>query len=107
MPPTGMAVFAPPADVTTPNQYVTVGYAVFVLLPPVSNTKTAYPTVTYWFGVVTSAGGANTAMPVGGILTPFYENATSITVCPVVYDPPLKLVYGWTIGCYAYNRHLG
>jgi len=67
-------------------------------LPPVSNTKTAYPTVTYWFGVVTSAGGANTATPVGGILTPFYENATPITVCPVVYDPPLKLVYGGTTG---------
>lgn len=79
----------------------------FHKLPTVSNNKTAYPTVTYWFGVVTSAGGTNTATPIGGILTPYYENATAITVCPVVQDPPLKLVYGGTTGGYAYNRHLG
>src|SRR5262249_3098347 len=65
------------------------------------------PTVTYWFGVVTSAGGTNTATPIGGILTPFYENATAITVCPVVQDPPLKLVYGGTTGGHAYKPHPG
>lgn len=76
-------------------------------LPPTSNTKTSYPTVTYWFGVVTSSGGTNTATPIGGILSPYYENATAVTVCPTVSDPPLKLVYGGTTGGYAYNRHLG
>jgi prepilin-type N-terminal cleavage/methylation domain-containing protein/prepilin-type processing-associated H-X9-DG protein len=76
-------------------------------LPPVSNTQTAWPSITYWFGVVTSAGGKNTATPVGGIVTPFYENATAVTVCPVVTDPPLRLVYGGTTGGYAYNRHIG
>ena len=35
-------------------------------LPPASNNKTAWPAVTYWFGVVTSSGGKNTATPVGG-----------------------------------------
>jgi prepilin-type N-terminal cleavage/methylation domain-containing protein/prepilin-type processing-associated H-X9-DG protein len=76
-------------------------------LPPASNNDTAWPSITYWFGVVTSAGGKNTATPVGGILTPFYENATAVTVCPIVTDPPLKLVYGGTTGGYGYNRHLG
>ena len=76
-------------------------------LPPASNTKTSFPTVTYWFGVVTSSGGVNTATPLGGILTPYYENATAVTVCPTVSSPPLKLVYGGTTGGYGYNRHLG
>ncbi len=76
-------------------------------LPPVSNTKTNYPVVTYWFGVVTSSGGVNSATPLGGILTPFYENAAAVTVCPIVTDPPLKLAYGGNTGGYAYNRHLG
>jgi prepilin-type N-terminal cleavage/methylation domain-containing protein/prepilin-type processing-associated H-X9-DG protein len=79
----------------------------FKKLPPASNTQTAFPSVTYWFGVVTTAGGKNTATPLGGILTPFYENATAVTVCPVVSDPPLKLIYGGTTGGYGYNRHIG
>ncbi|MCI0683448.1 MAG: DUF1559 domain-containing protein [Gemmataceae bacterium] len=76
-------------------------------LPPASNIQTSFPSVTYWFGVVTSSGGTNTATPIGGILTPFYENATAVTVCPTVTEPPLKLIYGGTTGGYAYNRHLG
>jgi prepilin-type N-terminal cleavage/methylation domain-containing protein/prepilin-type processing-associated H-X9-DG protein len=76
-------------------------------LPPTSNTATAFPSTTYWFGVVTSSGGTNTATPLGGILTPFYENATSVTVCPIVSDPPLRLVYGGSTGGYACNRYLG
>jgi prepilin-type processing-associated H-X9-DG protein/prepilin-type N-terminal cleavage/methylation domain-containing protein len=76
-------------------------------LPPATNADTAWPSITYWFGVVTSGGGKNTATPLGGILTPFYENATAVTVCPAVADPPLKLVYGGTTGGYGYNRHLG
>ncbi len=79
----------------------------FKKLPPASNTATAYPSTTHWFGVVTASGGANTATPIGGILSPFYENATQVTVCPVVSDPPLKLVYGGSTGGYAYNRHIG
>jgi prepilin-type processing-associated H-X9-DG protein/prepilin-type N-terminal cleavage/methylation domain-containing protein len=79
----------------------------FRTLPPTSNNKTSFPVVTYWFGVVTTSGGKNTATPVGGILTPFYENASAVTVCPNVTDPPYKLVYGGTTGGYAYNRHLG
>jgi prepilin-type N-terminal cleavage/methylation domain-containing protein/prepilin-type processing-associated H-X9-DG protein len=76
-------------------------------LPPASNNQTAFPSVTYWFGVVTTTAGKNTATPLGGILTPFYENATAVTVCPVVSDPPLKLIYGGTTGGYGYNRHIG
>ncbi len=79
----------------------------FHTLPPTSNNNTAYPVVTYWFGVVTSSGGTNSATPIGGILTPFYENVTAVTVCPDAVDPPLKLVYGGTTGGYGYNRHLG
>ena len=80
---------------------------VYKKLPPSQNTATAFPQTTYWFGVVTSSGGTNTATPVGGILSPYYENATAVTVCPAVTDPPLKLVYGGTTGGYGYNRHVG
>ena len=45
MPPSGVAVFAPPADVTTPNQYVTVGYAVLVLLTGGSLRKNSFSLV--------------------------------------------------------------
>src|SRR5215216_3170996 len=50
-------------------------------LPLASNTATNWPTTTYWFGVVTTAGSTNTATPVGGILSAYYENATQVTVC--------------------------
>ena len=74
-------------------------------LPPGQSAATSYPVSTYWFGVVTSSGGANKATPVGGVLTPYYENNDKVVRCPVVSDPPLKLVYGAATGGYAYNRY--
>ena len=77
----------------------------FQTLPPGQSAATSYPVSTYWFGVVTSSGGANTATPIGGVLTPYYENNNKVVRCPVVTDPPLKLVYGGSTGGYAYNRY--
>ncbi len=74
-------------------------------LPPGQSAATSYPVSTYWFGVVTSSGGTNTATPIGGVLTPYYENNDKVVRCPVVSDPPLKLVYGGATGGYAYNRY--
>jgi prepilin-type N-terminal cleavage/methylation domain-containing protein/prepilin-type processing-associated H-X9-DG protein len=77
----------------------------FQLLPPGQSAATSFPVVTYWFGVVTTTGTGNTATPVGGVLTPYYENNDRVVKCPSVIDPPLRLVYGGNTGGYAYNRY--
>jgi prepilin-type N-terminal cleavage/methylation domain-containing protein/prepilin-type processing-associated H-X9-DG protein len=75
-------------------------------LPPGESAATSYPVVTYWFGVTTSAAnGTNTATPLGGVLTPFYENNNKVVLCPNVPNSPLQLVYGGNTGGYAYNRY--
>src|SRR5207248_8541315 len=75
-------------------------------LPPGQSSATSFPVSTYWFGVVTTgANGTNTATPVGAVLTPYYENNDRVVRCPLVEDPPLKLVYGGATGGYAYNRY--
>ena len=75
-------------------------------LPPGQSSATNFPVSTYWFGVVTTgASGTNAATPVGAVLTPYYENNDRVVRCPLVEDPPLKLVYGGTTGGYAYNRY--
>ena len=61
--------------------------------------------MTYWFGVVTSSGGVSTTNPIGGVLTPYYENNNKEVKCPSVQDPPLKLIFGGGTGGYAYNRY--
>lgn len=75
-------------------------------LPPVNNNATAWPVTTYWFGVVTNSGGQNTATPIGGILSDYYENNFKTTRCPMLAASEVKLVYGGTTGGYAYNTHL-
>ena len=77
----------------------------FQTLPPGQSAATSYPISTYWFGVVTSTGGKNTTTPLGGVLSPYYENNNKVVRCPVVSDPPLNLVYGGSTGGYAYNRY--
>src|SRR5437588_1908914 len=75
-------------------------------LQPGQSSATSFPVSTYWFGVVTTtANGTNTATPVGAVLTPYYENNDRVVRCPLVEDPPLKLVYGGSTGGYAYNRY--
>lgn len=75
-------------------------------LPPGQSSATSYPVSTYWFGVVTSnPDGTNSSTPIGGVLTPYYENNDRVVKCPNVQDPPLKLVYGGHTGGYAYNRY--
>jgi prepilin-type processing-associated H-X9-DG protein/prepilin-type N-terminal cleavage/methylation domain-containing protein len=75
------------------------------LLPPGQSAATSFPVSTYWFGVATFAAGVNTTTPIGGVLTPYYEHNDKVVKCPVVQDPPLKLVYGGNTGGYAYNRY--
>jgi prepilin-type processing-associated H-X9-DG protein/prepilin-type N-terminal cleavage/methylation domain-containing protein len=78
----------------------------YMKLPPGQSSTTSYPISTYWFGVTTSnADGTNTTTPIGGVLTPFYENNDRVVKCPIVQDPPLQLVYGGNTGGYAYNRY--
>lgn len=76
-------------------------------LPPGQSAATAFPSSTYWFGVATYSWstGNNTTTPIGGVLTPYYENNNKVVKCPIVADPPLKLVYGGNTGGYAYNRY--
>jgi prepilin-type N-terminal cleavage/methylation domain-containing protein/prepilin-type processing-associated H-X9-DG protein len=77
-------------------------------LPPVQNAATTYPVVTYWFGVVTTdlTTGQNSATPFGGILTPYYENNTKTTLCPMLAASQVTLIYGGTTGGYALNDNL-
>jgi len=75
-------------------------------LPPGQSAATSFPVSTYWFGVVTTANGTNTATPIGGVLAPYYEHNDRVVKCPVITDPPLRLVYGGNTGGYAYNRYM-
>jgi len=75
------------------------------VLPPGQSSATSFPVSTYWFGVATFANGVNTTTPIGGVLTPYYENNNKVVKCPVVQDPPLRLVYGGNTGGYGYNRY--
>lgn len=74
-------------------------------LPPGQSAATSYPVSTYWFGVATDSGGSNITTPIGGVLTPYYENNNKVVKCPSVVDPPLRLVYGGNTGGYGYNRY--
>jgi uncharacterized protein (TIGR00290 family)/prepilin-type N-terminal cleavage/methylation domain-containing protein/prepilin-type processing-associated H-X9-DG protein len=75
------------------------------VLPPGQTGDTPFPATTYWFGVATYSGGTSTTTPIGGVLTPYYENNNKVVLCPSVQDPPLKLIYGGNTGGYAYNRY--
>src|SRR5258708_1840278 len=76
-------------------------------LPPGQSAAPSFPLSTYWFGVSTYSfsTGTDTTTPIGGILTPYYENNDRVVLCPNVTDPPLKLVYGGNTGGYGYNRY--
>jgi prepilin-type processing-associated H-X9-DG protein/prepilin-type N-terminal cleavage/methylation domain-containing protein len=74
-------------------------------LPPGQSADTSFPVSTYWFGTSTYSAGGNTTTPIGGVLTPYYENSDRVVKCPMVQDPPLKLVYGGNTGGYGYNRY--
>jgi uncharacterized protein (TIGR00290 family)/prepilin-type N-terminal cleavage/methylation domain-containing protein/prepilin-type processing-associated H-X9-DG protein len=77
----------------------------FGTLPPGQSGATNFPKSTYWFGVSTYASGVNTTTPVGGVLTPYYEQNNRVVKCPIVEDPPLRMIYGGDTGGYAYNRY--
>jgi prepilin-type N-terminal cleavage/methylation domain-containing protein/prepilin-type processing-associated H-X9-DG protein len=74
-------------------------------LPPGQSAATSFPASTYWFGVATYTGAGNATTPLGGVLTPYYENNNKVVRCPMVQDPPLRLVYGGNTGGYGYNRY--
>jgi len=73
-------------------------------LPPGQSAATSFPVSTYWFGVSTFNGSGNTTTPIGGILTPYYENNDRVVLCPVLQDT-IRLVYGGNTGGYGYNRY--
>ena len=80
-------------------------------LPAASIYKYGTPTYTtkFWYGLVTYSSSTYEVVatdPREGILTPYYENNTSVAKCPKVENYPIKQVVGGLSQGYAYNRHV-
>jgi prepilin-type N-terminal cleavage/methylation domain-containing protein/prepilin-type processing-associated H-X9-DG protein len=61
-----------------------------------------------WFGLVTvDSGGNTTVTPVGGILTPYYENNQKVLTCPSLDPAQFTTVFQNLAGGYAMNNNLG
>lgn len=79
----------------------------FQKLPPsfLTPNPSVWPYSTaYWFGLVDPL---NNVDPRFGILTPYYENNSSIIKCPSLPQGQLTLIYNGLSGGYGYNRELG
>jgi prepilin-type processing-associated H-X9-DG protein/prepilin-type N-terminal cleavage/methylation domain-containing protein len=61
----------------------------------------------YWFGQTSYVSGVSAVDTSKGILTPYYENNTAITVCPSLDAPPNFFSYSAATGGYGYNKALG
>ena len=61
----------------------------------------------WWFGQTTFNAGVSSVDTSKGILTPWYENNTAITVCPSLNPPPGFFSYSAATGGYGYNKALG
>jgi len=81
----------------------------FKKLPPENGPYGAAPTypTQYWFGLTTYNAGVSSVDTSKGILTPWYENNTNITVCPSLNPPPNFFSYSSATGGYGYNKALG
>lgn len=80
-------------------------------LPVAVDSSVAWPNGRYWFGSTVSQTVSPWAVisvdPRRGILTPFYENNTQVTQCPMFEAYPIKRIYQGLTAGYAYNRYLG
>jgi prepilin-type N-terminal cleavage/methylation domain-containing protein/prepilin-type processing-associated H-X9-DG protein len=61
----------------------------------------------WWFGQTSYVAGVSSVDTTKGILTPYYENNTAITVCPSLDAPPKFFSYSSATGGYGYNKALG
>ncbi|MCE9529800.1 MAG: prepilin-type N-terminal cleavage/methylation domain-containing protein [Planctomycetes bacterium] len=79
-------------------------------LPPHTDSSVSWPNGRNWFGstVSNTASPWNvlTTDPTNGILTSYYENSTSVNLCPMFNAYPISKVYNGLTAGYAYNRHL-
>jgi prepilin-type N-terminal cleavage/methylation domain-containing protein/prepilin-type processing-associated H-X9-DG protein len=79
-------------------------------LPPHTDSAVAWPNGRNWFGSTVSQTVPPFAVistnPTQGILTPYYENNTRVTTCPMFAAYPIGPVYSGLTAGYAYNRHL-
>jgi prepilin-type N-terminal cleavage/methylation domain-containing protein/prepilin-type processing-associated H-X9-DG protein len=80
------------------------------VLPPEYN-YLGGPTFTtdWWFGEANTdpVTFVTTLDPTKGLLTPYYENVTSVTNCPSLNPPAGFYQYASGTGGYGYNRNLG
>jgi prepilin-type N-terminal cleavage/methylation domain-containing protein/prepilin-type processing-associated H-X9-DG protein len=82
----------------------------FQVLPP-EYVYLGGPTYTtkWWFGLANTDPKTfqTTLDPTGGILTPYYENNTKVTLCPSLAAPPGFFQYSSATGGYGYNKAVG
>jgi prepilin-type processing-associated H-X9-DG protein/prepilin-type N-terminal cleavage/methylation domain-containing protein len=85
-----------------------------VLPPAVVYTAQSFdPTLGYptsrWFGLTTTdtTTFSTTVNPLGGILTPFYENNNKVLACPSLTRGQVEEVFKGLTGGYGYNKALG
>jgi prepilin-type N-terminal cleavage/methylation domain-containing protein len=73
----------------------------FKFLPPENGPYGSAPNYVtqWWFGQTTYANGVSAVNTSLGILTPWYENNTAITVCPSLNPPPGFFSYSAATGC--------
>jgi prepilin-type N-terminal cleavage/methylation domain-containing protein/prepilin-type processing-associated H-X9-DG protein len=66
-------------------------------------------TTNWWFGQANTDPRtfATTLDPSKGLLTPFYENNTKVTLCPSLNPPPGFFQYSSATGGYGYNKAVG
>lgn len=79
-------------------------------LPPTYLEVTGFPTyqTKYWFGEAQFDASWNLLFDGSkGLLTPFYENNSGITMCPTLDAPPEFFIYASNTGGYGYNKALG
>jgi prepilin-type N-terminal cleavage/methylation domain-containing protein/prepilin-type processing-associated H-X9-DG protein len=87
----------------------------FQLIPPENGPYGSAPTypTKYWFGLTTYVSGQSLVDTTQGLLTPYYENNSKVTLCPSLAPPPGFFQYvsvnGGTAvtGGYGYNKAVG
>jgi prepilin-type N-terminal cleavage/methylation domain-containing protein/prepilin-type processing-associated H-X9-DG protein len=80
------------------------------LLPPAFTGYGTWPQLVFWFGVVNfdpMTFQVSTTNPIGGILTPYYENNVKAAKCPMLTAYPITDQYQLLTGGYACSRYLG
>jgi prepilin-type processing-associated H-X9-DG protein/prepilin-type N-terminal cleavage/methylation domain-containing protein len=87
----------------------------FQVIPPENGPYGSAPTypTQYWFGLTTFVGGQSLVDTSRGLLTPYYENNSKVTLCPSLAPPAgffqYQSVTGGTgiTGGYGYNKAVG